>query len=411
MDYKFIILLVVLLGLILFFTKELNSIRNDSDEKINKVIACVDSNSKLIRTNFKSELDGCINKIKTLNCDFVAQVRRMDNYESQPITALSNHYTDSDSNDKKRNMIPYLSDAYDNKLPKHDKEKAKESFYMSEDVPNPSDKKVQSAGQFKVAYTTKDQKDNNDKKNDGEKKSVSSSHSSKSSKSQKSDKHDLIEVDDNTVSSEESTDSESENSTSSEDSSSSSKKSSSKKTSSASLKKTTSSDSDSSALSLEVDQAVIKKTKEKAQKKPVVKPKPKQQKQKKNESSDSSDSSGTVHSSKYGSIKLGSKKETGVKISNKIGIKSKKKKQSSEDNNSSNENNSDGESVTTKDVNISALTIDELKPVGNYTLDYLKKVAKRFSIPLTLKDGDTRRQLKKEELYDKIKTNLIKKEK
>lgn len=404
MDYKFIILLVVLLGLILFFTKELNSIRNDSDEKINKVIACVDNNSKLIRSNFKSELDGCVNKIKTINCDFVAQVRRMDNYESQPITALSNHYTDSDSNDKKRNIIPYLSEAYENKLSKNDKEKTKDSFYMSEDVPNASDKRTkpvqtQSAGQFKVAYAEKNEKED-EKNTDTEKKSAKSSHSSKSSKSQKSDKHDLIDVDDNTSSTAESSSSSSECSTES-----------SKKSSSASIKKSTSSCSDSSALSIEVDQAVIKKTKEKAQKKPVAKSKPKQQKQKKDETTESSDSSGTVHSSKYGSITLGSKKEKGVKISNKIGIKGKKKEQSSENNGSSSENNSDEESVTTKDVNISALTIDELKPVGNYTLDYLKKVAKRFSIPLTLKDGDTRRQLKKEELYDKIKTNLIKKEK
>jgi len=395
MDYKFIILLVVLLGLILFFTKELNNIRNDSDEKINRVIACVDNNSKLIRGNFKSELDGCVTKMKAINRDFMAQVRRMDSYESQPITVASNRFDDDDSNDKKHNAIPYLSEAYEhNKQVKNDKDKNKESFYMSEDVPNISDKRApkiqsQSAGQFKVSYAE------NDKDQIAEKKSLTSSHSSKSLNSKKSNHGDL---DDNTSSESDS------DSSSSQQTTSSSKKSS---MSSSSVKKSDSdSNDDSSALSIEVDQDVIKKTKAQVPKKSITKSK---QKNKKDVSvSNSSSSSGTVHSSKYGSITLGSKKDKGVKLSKKIELKSKKKDESSSGNSGS--ENSDGESINTNNMNISSLTIDELKPITNYTSEYLKKVAKRFSIPLTLKDGNARRQLRKEELYDKIKANLIEKE-
>ena len=39
----------------------------------------------------------------------------------------------------------------------------------------------------------------------------------------------------------------------------------------------------------------------------------------------------------------------------------------------------------------------------------LKKIAKKLSIPITFKDGVTRKQLKKDELYEKIKTHLIQK--
>jgi len=65
--------------------------------------------------------------------------------------------------------------------------------------------------------------------------------------------------------------------------------------------------------------------------------------------------------------------------------------------------NEDQESISTMDM---ALTFNTLKPVDQYKKPFLEKVAKKYSIPITCKEGTTRRQLKKEELYEKIKEKL-----
>ena len=50
--------------------------------------------------------------------------------------------------------------------------------------------------------------------------------------------------------------------------------------------------------------------------------------------------------------------------------------------------------------------MQNLKPLDDYTTEYLKRVAKKMNIPLTQKIGSSRKQLKRDELYEKIKLML-----
>ena len=110
----------------------------------------------------------------------------------------------------------------------------------------------------------------------------------------------------------------------------------------------------------------------------------------------------TSHSSNFGEITLGSFAKKGVKPSHSIKIETnnRTKKIVTHD-----DDENDNHSVATADI--SGLTIDTLKLKDEYNVDYLKQIAKRLSIPITCKDGDTRKNLKKDELYDKIKEHLI----
>ena len=64
---------------------------------------------------------------------------------------------------------------------------------------------------------------------------------------------------------------------------------------------------------------------------------------------------------------------------------------------------SDHESIVTSDVK---LTLDTLQPIEKYKKPHLDKIAKKYSIPTTYKEGSVRRPYKKEEIYEKIKVKL-----
>ena len=89
MDYQFIILLIVLLGLVLFFVKELENIKKEVDEKSTQIIQCVENNSKSIKGKIQADINVCVNKIKSINGEYIEQVRKMNDYGSQPITNMS----------------------------------------------------------------------------------------------------------------------------------------------------------------------------------------------------------------------------------------------------------------------------------------------------------------------------------
>jgi hypothetical protein len=422
MDYKFIILLIVLLGLIFFLTKELNSVRNDLDEKIKQIVICIDDNSKTLKNKIQADLNICVGKIKTINGDYIERVRKMNEVGSQPITNMSNNYTDTDSNEN--NDIQYLSDV--RKAPKTQSIPAvkESSFYMSEDVPIIIDKKnpisqkesitnnkesitnnkesitnnkesitnnkesiTNNIDQFKISYSDSAKKNMNSsaekfvKKIDSKKelvsKSSSKSHSSEKKSNDKNIKNkfksttDLIDNDDDEQISDIEDDESSSNESETDSLGSTSNKNEQWESVDSSESEPTNSDP-SDGVSIEIEQTKKKQAK-------------------KSENSSLIESS--KHSSNYGSITLGSKKP-GVKPSSKIEIKKTQK---------------DTDSVSSQSTSnfASSLTIASLKPLAKYTLEYLKKVAKTLSIPLMYKEGVNRRYFRKDELYDKIKTYLI----
>ena len=133
MDYKFIILLIVMVLFVLFILSKLDSIEAGLCSQIIQLTASVDNNSKSLKYKFQSDLSGCVNKIKALNGEYIAQVRRMNTYGSQPITNISNHYTDSET-DKNNNPINYLSDVKNESNLNKQQNNNEQSFYMSDDI-------------------------------------------------------------------------------------------------------------------------------------------------------------------------------------------------------------------------------------------------------------------------------------
>lgn len=369
MDTKFIIFVVIILCVIFFIAikKDISQMNSNVDQKLDDIYKCVDTQSKSLKAKIQHDLKIFTDKIQNINGEYIEQVRKMNDYGLQPITNMSNHYTDSDSNDGKNINIDCLSDV----------KKKNDSFYMSEDCP--TDK-------FKIVY-----KDNKKTITDTQTKNKISERSSSKSESSKSSSVHLkhsTNIRTNSSESESTVKSEvSEKSSSSSSQSSSEKKSNSSSKTSLNEASEEESDDGSDGVAIEMSKDIIKKFKNANNKNKDDK------KKEKKEKCDKSSFSGTVHSSKYESITLGSsmKKTSGTK---KISTK-----------NDSGSSQSDNSTELSSDI--SDLSISELKPVNGYTGEYLKKIAKTLSIPITLKDGGIRKQLKKDELYDKIKSHLI----
>lgn len=318
MDYKFIILLLVIVGLILFFTRELDNMKCEMSDKLDKIASYVDNSSKNTLMKMQNGFGMCVNKIKTINGDYIEQVRKMNEYGNQPITNMSNHYTDTDS---QGNGIKFaaLSDCKMSRT-SIKKQQGGESFYMSEDEPKKL--KHNATDEFKIILPPTEENTISNKKTE---------HTFNLCA-------DLIDDENNHITTE--------------------------SVSSNSKKKVTTNKDDENDENNEVKEYNFDDVDENDI-----------------EESENDDISveNSEHSSNYGSITFGSKKP--------------QKKVLKED-----------DSVATS--NIQKLTINSLLEKDKYTSDILKKIAKELAIPISLKDGSVRRQLRKDELYDKIKGHL-----
>jgi len=66
-------------------------------------------------------------------------------------------------------------------------------------------------------------------------------------------------------------------------------------------------------------------------------------------------------------------------------------------------------SVKKDSASFLSVTSNTIQPLNSYKLGTIRKMTKHFGIPITLKEGNTRRMLNKEELYNKIVEHLNKK--
>jgi hypothetical protein len=254
----------------------------------------------------------------------------MNDYGNQPITNMSNHYSDTDS---QGNGIKFAS-LSDCKMSKTSvKQQSGESLYLSEDEPK---LQVKGIDEFKVILPPTEEK----------------SESKKKSKHQFNLSPDLIEDENNHITTESiisansanmKTDKKLENVVNENNENNENNE----------IKEYTFNDIDENDIEESESNNDV--------------------------SVEQNDEENSEHSSNYGSITFGSKK--------------KQKKVAKED-----------DSVAT--INIQKLTINNLLAKDMYTSEILKKIAKELSIPIWNKDGSVRRQLRKDELYDKIKGHL-----
>lgn len=412
MDYKFIILIFLVVAVVLFIMQKLDGLKKDIEEKTHKIISCVENNSKLIRAKTQAEVSSCIGKMRSINGEYIEQVRKMNDYASQPITNMSNNFSESDSqmedtnsnNHKHRNIIRHLSDCPEDEMEDShaSRKKGDDKFYESEDDEACARKLSE---KFTITYLS-DKKPNSDKKSD-KKQDLPKVNSPKVNLAQKS-----VESEDQES---EEAENEEENDTKEVDSESSDsgeeyeeyvEEDDENNNSSSEESEEESEDQESSdGANLEMDSSDESElqTSSKSSSKVVSK---------------GSSKGSSKNSSKFGEITFGSSKKGGSKKptqkvtilkrdikkqSNKKSSLNSSSKSSSTD--SSEEQTEDEKSITTNDMN--ALTFATFEPISSYNVENLKTIAKRLSIPLTQsKDGKGRKPLKKEELYEKIRSKL-----
>jgi hypothetical protein len=326
MDYKFVIILSILLGLIFLIVKEMSNIRETVNESFEKTKLLIGISNKNSEQNLKKGFNSCIDRIKLINGDYMVQIRKMSEIGREIITTNSNNYSDSDSVKKStKNKIIYLSEEMEKKRP----------------VDN-----------FKINFS--------DEKN------------SKGSKQSENSKEEQVkklssQKDENKVSQKGSARKETEKEKS--DSTSNESRTSSANTDNTDSSNTSTNDSESYSEELSSDNGT----------KIDMDDLESNESGKSTESKHKSDASKTITTS---SSKKNNKK-------NKKHI----------------ENIADAGSIATSDI---ALTLDTLKEIDEYNIEYLKKVAKQFGIPITYKDkeSDTRKNYTKAVLYEKIKNRL-----
>lgn len=412
MDYKFIILLVMLLGIVLFFTRELENLRKDFEDKVVHIVSAVDNNGKSIRSKIQTDIGTCINKVKTHNMECIQQIRKMNTLGSQPITNMSNHYTDSDSDAQKgaKNNIKYLSDM-NTDVEKHKPEQS--TYYMS-DVSPPANNvpalhqsvnektEQKETENFKIALTDKKSVSSKDdpatektpvsKKKDNKMTMIQSDLNKTGGKkdetnnksptllSQEDDSNEYLSQPNSneSESSSESDDDKSESNESDGDSDSPSDNNSDEKSEDDSDEESEDDsvdESDDESVEVEIDRKQSNKQ---------IKPTVALVKE--------------LNANEYESITVGSSKgaKKGIKP-----VMSLSKKHNDTDSSS---DESDEVSVQTQDIG--NLTLEKLGGITKYKIDALKKIAKNYSIALTCKEGGGRRQLNKGELYNKIKEYL-----
>lgn len=330
MDYKFIILLLVIVGLILFFTRELDNMKCEMSDKLDKIASYVDNSSKNTLIKMQNGFGTCVNKLKTLNGDYIEQVRKMNDYGNQPITNMSNHYTDTDSRGNGMKFAA-LSDCRENQYVQIPTKFNDQELYISEQEPRRVKK---TSDQFKIILP----------------------HSEKSSKQLEGKKANLDLIDD-------------ENNHITTESTNSEKKS---------VKTTPPNDNQENDSDYVDDVENIEDEENKFEAKEygfgdIDENDIEDSDEEEEVSVEKGDSE---HSSNYDSITFGSRRKTESKNKNV-------------DNDSMQE-----------------LTIGNLQSKDMYTSEVLKKIAKNLAIPISHKEGSVRRQLRKDELYDKIKCHL-----
>jgi hypothetical protein len=304
MDYKFIILLLVIVGLIIFFTRELDNMKSEIGDKLDKIASYIDNSSNNTLTKMQNGFGMCVNKIKTLNGDYIEQVRKMNDYGNQPVTNMSNHYTDTDSQGKGMKFAA-LSDC----------RTITQTNFKTTNLATTSYPKNEQINEY---YLSEDEHKNEDTDEFKLKLPESEKQQSEKQQSEKKNQHkqmnlslDLIDDENNHITTE----------------------------STSHSKKICDDKQDEDCVSIEESE----------------------------------------HSSNYDSVSFGSKNQQ--KIIN------------------------ENDSVTT--ATIQKLTKNNLLPKEKYSFEVLKKIAKELSIPISHKEGNTRKQLRKDELYDKINECLM----
>ena len=333
MDYKFVLLVVLILALIYIITTGFNNIRIQLSNMRDIILDRIKLNSEDVKIKVDNNIGRCIKEIGESNINFVEQIRKIDNITGQKITnGTENYNTETESNKKGDEKFSYfMSDVSHNNRVVSDKDNFKVNLGGNTEA---EPKETSSSS------SSKSQQSNNKKINSSSESSSNSSKSSSKSSSESASHH----------SNNSGADSVSHHSN----------------------------NSGADSVSHHSNQSGSNKNSQ-------------QNKESNIEIENSSSSSGTTID--FENITVG------TAASGKRGQKPPITLNSKYDAN-----------VV---VDVKNLTSSNFAKMESYKIEDLKGIARAFTIPTTVLDNITkqRRQLKKEELYNKIKDLLINKKK
>ena len=129
MDYKILFILVIILLLILYLIKEIYFVKFDLLNYINTLKNNYEENNLILRKNFQNDLNVFANKIKLLNDENLQQFRKITLINTQPIVKNNNYFKEISESESCDNgtELKYFSDSrmMNNK---NDKNKLTKSF-------------------------------------------------------------------------------------------------------------------------------------------------------------------------------------------------------------------------------------------------------------------------------------------
>lgn len=107
MDYKILILFIILIGVCILLYREISNTRHDITNKLKSLNDNIIEYSNKTKIFIKNDIDDAINKIKLANIENIQQIRKMNTIQNELITKNSNHFTsdtESDDDDFTPNM-------------------------------------------------------------------------------------------------------------------------------------------------------------------------------------------------------------------------------------------------------------------------------------------------------------------
>ena len=92
MDYKFVLLVVLILALIYIITTGFNNIRIQLSNMRDIILDRIKLNSEDVKIKVDNNIGRCIKEIGESNINFVEQIRKIDNITGQKITNGTENY-------------------------------------------------------------------------------------------------------------------------------------------------------------------------------------------------------------------------------------------------------------------------------------------------------------------------------
>ncbi|QKF94008.1 hypothetical protein QKU48_gp0550 [Fadolivirus algeromassiliense] len=109
MDYKVIIILLALLFLIILVYREVSNLKDQFNKNTGHMSLQFRQNTDKMLLKFQNNMNKYVSQIKTISSDNLQQLRKITILNHQPVTRLSNHFTETDGSEIKTD-IQYLSD-------------------------------------------------------------------------------------------------------------------------------------------------------------------------------------------------------------------------------------------------------------------------------------------------------------